>query len=91
MRTLLLHVLCVLLVVSGGCESKQVSTAIRVVVDSDLQVGSELTRLDVRIFDPAGEIEQRKQSFALSAEAGQAARFTLPMTFRLAPESQSSS
>lgn len=89
MSKLVSLIVALLLLPLLACEKDKEDTAIRVIVDSDLKVGSELTRLEVRIFDPAGKIEQRKQDFAVSETKG-AARFTLPMSFRLAPQSQSS-
>jgi hypothetical protein len=84
-----LAALCAVCALLVACSKEETATAIRVIVDSDLQLGSELTKLEVRVFDPKGEEEWRRQDFALGKAKGPA-QFSLPMSFRLAAENQSS-
>jgi hypothetical protein len=67
-----------------ACHESDTATAISVIVDSDLQIGSELSSIRVGVLDKDGQAEQQQQSFALGKGAGQQ---TLPFHFRLARSS----
>jgi Protein of unknown function (DUF1566) len=74
-----------------ACEAPATLTQILVVVDSDLTVGSELTAIQVGVFDRTGSGEALgTRSFQLASEVQSPLTFTLPLSFGIAPSSRSS-
>jgi hypothetical protein len=69
----------------AGCGSEDKPTSVLVRVESDLNVGSELTEVRIQIFDRAGGNELSSRSIALTATEGLPAQFTLPASFALVP------
>jgi hypothetical protein len=67
-----------------SCKDSTPETAIRVVVDSDLAIGSELTTIRVRVLDAEDHKEQHRQDFPLTSRSGEQGRYTVPFAFRLA-------
>ncbi|MDB4974803.1 MAG: hypothetical protein JWN48_3144 [Myxococcaceae bacterium] len=80
------------LLVSAACADKRQATEIVVIVDSDLQVGSELKSLTIALFDRAGTSSEplRSHDLELTAGSGSEAQYTLPLSLVLAPDRQDS-
>jgi hypothetical protein len=90
LATIALPLLALLSAFTAGCGKDAPETLIRLIIDSDLEVGTELTKLEVRIFDRDGKEELRRQDFALGTKR-EGARYALPLSIKLAPDSQGSS
>jgi hypothetical protein len=65
----------------SGCPSADPATEILVVVDSDLELGTELDALHVEVFDRAGRDQLVVQDFELGSDGSR-----LPMSFSLYPQ-----
>jgi Protein of unknown function (DUF1566) len=76
--------------VTAGCSSAAPATEVLIVVDSDLAVGSELTRVQAKVLDATdGDQILGSADFALAARTGERG-YTLPLSFSLAPEREAS-
>lgn len=91
MRPWLARVLtgCVLLascLATGGCASEHTvpATQFLVSVNSDLEVGTQLTRIEVKLYDVAGESTVEQRSFALTEEEPEEGEARLPFSFGIA-------
>jgi Protein of unknown function (DUF1566) len=74
----------------AGCASAEPATEVLIVVDSDLHVGSELTRVQAKVLDATGSDEVLGSAdFVLAARAGERG-YTLPLSFSLAPQREAS-
>jgi Protein of unknown function (DUF1566) len=74
----------------AGCASAAPATEVLIVVDSDLAIGSELTRVQAKVLDATGSDEiLGSADFVLAARAGERG-YTLPLSFSLAPQREAS-
>lgn len=73
-----------------GCRPEVMQTSVLLVVDSNLEVGTQLTELRVRVFDESGERERGSVEFPLTAERDEPGRYTLPLSMSVAAKEQSS-
>jgi hypothetical protein len=88
MLRLAIRLLPIWFLASIGCESDTPETLIRLVIDSDLAVETELSSLEVRIFDAHGTDELGRQEFALAVERS-GSRYALPLSIKLLPDAKS--
>lgn len=82
--------LLLLLPLWAACREPPTATEILVVVDTDMALGTELTQIDVAVFDRDGTEAIAGRPYRLSAEATETTR-TLPLSFSIAPTAQESS
>jgi hypothetical protein len=86
MRDSLWLIACVLML-CVGCQSTLTSTEVLVSVASDLEVGTELTRVDVEVYAGNGMgLTLQSASFPLVAQGTKG--ITLPLSFSVVPSSQ---
>jgi hypothetical protein len=67
----------------AACQTADPATEVLVVVDSDLSVGSELTKLHVQVFE--GDDKARTHDFNLASKPTRANEYALPLSYSLAP------
>lgn len=80
------RVLCVALALLGACTSEHSvpATQFLVSVNSDLDVGTQLTRVEVKLYDVERMRTVEQRSFALTKDAPQEGEARLPFSFGIA-------
>jgi predicted esterase len=89
-RALRLSCLGLLLLLNGSCVEELAATEVVVLIDSDLAVGSELTSLDISVYNRQGTVQLHTRTLQLGQQPSSPGVFRLPLTFSLQEQNQES-
>src|SRR5262245_25512792 len=73
--------LLALLTLMAACDEEQPATAVLVTVDSDLQIGSELHKVQIEVLNSKGERKSPRQEFTLTEGTPKGSTVRLPFSF----------
>jgi predicted esterase len=79
-----------LLVLAGSCVEELSATEVVVVIDSDLEVGTELTSVQIAVWNPAGTKLLNMRELQLGKPPRSAAVFGLPLSLSLQEQNEES-